>query len=175
MINKNMTNEEIKTDSVLFPIICSGSVVVLDKEVTSNPEFTTLYLAGMVHTGQSSSSLSKAMIKLLGWSEDSEYIARCIVNSATHIADLFTLGQELPEFALRINDSIAPAYDGQQPRIDRNGKPYTSNGRPIYRNIELVTIDELAEIGHNIIKRDGAVQTQQLTTTSASVAQVLGA
>lgn len=156
MLTRNITNQELSSDSTFGPMLNGSSVIIIDKEITSNPEFTTLFLAGMVEQ-KSSSSLSSMQRLLLGFGDTERYIARCVQNAATEIADGLSIGDTLQGAAIRIVDSVEKAYEAQEPRIDRNGKVYTYNGKPIYRNMELVSVEELAEAGHYTLKRDSAV------------------
>ena len=172
MLTRKITNEELSNDSTYGPMIKSGSVIIIDKEITANPEYTTLFLAGIVEQ-ESSSSMSSMQRLLLGFGGTQNYIARCVQNSATEIADGLSIGDTLNGAAIRIVDTTTPyvSRDGveQEPRVDRNGKVYTHNGEKIYRNYELVSVEELEEMGHYILKRDSAsapIKVEQVSSVT---------
>ena len=169
LVNKNSSNEQLMNDETTRTALDAGHVIIIDKQVTSNPEYTTLFLAGMVETA-SSSTASMAQASLLGWNDTNVYPIRCVQNSKTEIADKLPIGKVFTDFAMQIVDTEAPAYEGHTPRQSKDGDVYLSeNGKSIYRSARLVTKDELAVEGHKTIKRATVVKPQ----VSAKVADML--
>lgn len=149
-MNRNLSNTELMAIPAVKAAVESGSLVLIDKVQTANPEYTNLYFFGNVEgLGGASAEVSAAAAELLGW--NSSYQDRCIQNSKTAIANTLVVGQEFKNFAIRIVDSTVPQFQGQQFRKDGNDNVLYHEGKPIYRTRFLVTKDELATKGHSTL------------------------
>lgn len=169
LVNRNSSNEQIMNDESVRTVIDNGAVVLFDKKPTSNPKYTTLYFFGYVEIKSSNATMSSAQRALLGWDKPSLFPMRCQQNASTEIADKLAIGASFEDFALRIVDSSMPSYEGQQPRQSNSGDIYfDENGDKIFRNVVLVTKEELAEKGHHIINR---VAQKQASVTADAVLQ----
>ena len=153
LVNRNSSNEQLAKDETVRTALDGGNVILIDKQVTSNPNYTTLFIAGYVET-PSSSSVNHAQAELLGWGTNSAFIGRCVQNAKTEIADKLPLGKVFEDFALQVVDHKTPQYEGHTPRMSNKGEVYfAEDGSRIYRSFVLTTKEELAEQGHIIIKR----------------------
>lgn len=151
MINSQMTNEQLLADANVKAAIEAGKVVIIDKKVTGNPDYTNIYFFGPVEGigGSGNEGLSEAAAMFLDF--NTSFNARCIQNAATRIANNFQVGQALDDFALRCVDKLTPSFEGQAARQNKEGKIHYHNGKEIYRNYELVTHAELGAKGHQTI------------------------
>lgn len=171
LVNRNQTNETLLSNEQIREALESGKVVLIDKVVTSNPEYTNLYFLGYCEVA-SSSEVSEVQKALLGW-DNSVFPMRVQQNAKTAIADKFTIGQTFDKFAIQIVDSLTPAFADQKPRQTKSGDVVTDiKDNPIYRNTRLVTHQELAEQGHKIIERKRVVASQ--AQASVKAAELLG-
>lgn len=154
LVNRNTKNEALLLDEAVRTALEGGNCILIDKKVTSNPDYTTLYVAGFVENEGTSNS-NGAQAQLLGWDKPQIYVARCVQNAKTAIADKFDIGHVFPDFALQIVDSNKPQYPEHEPRQSKKGEIYLSaeTGEKIYRSFMLTTKAELAKQGHQIIKR----------------------
>ena len=167
LVNRNQTNETLLSNEAIREALESGNVVLIDKVVTSNPEYTNLYFLGYCEV-TSSSEVSEVQKALLGW-DSSVFAMRVQQNAKTTIADKFAIGQNFDKFAIQIVDSLTPAFAEQKPRQSKSGDVVTDiNDNPIYRNTRLVTHEELAEQGHKIIERKRVVATQAQASVKAT-------
>lgn len=154
LVNRNSSNEQIMADATVRTVVDAGNVILFDKKPTSNPSYTTLYFFGYCELSSQDSAMSAAQRLLLGWSETSVFPMRCQQNASTEVADKLAIGTPFSDFALRIVDSNLPSYEGQTPRQSKSGETYfDAEGNKIYRNVVLVTKQELADRGHHIINR----------------------
>lgn len=154
LVNRKSTNDVLLNDNEVRTALDAGKVILLDKVATSNPEYTTLYFLGYVEVESSNTEVSAAQRLLLGWSDKSVYPMRCVQNALTSVADNLTAGQSFDNFALRIVDTNVPTYANQEPRQSKTGETYfDADGHKIYRNVVLVTKEELQTKGHSIIRR----------------------
>lgn len=167
-LNRNMTNEELLRVAGVKEAVDAGKLVIIDKVQTSRPEFTNLYFIGKVEgLSSSNTNVSQLAAALLGWGDN--YL-RSIQNADTNIANQFQVGSSI-EGTIRVIDSFEPAFDGQQPRIDRNGQQLLNNGRPIYRSTQICTHDELNQLGHSTIEVTERVGQQAQQPVGQNVGQ----
>jgi len=170
LVNSKSTNEALLASPEVVAAIQGGNVILIDKIPTANPEYVSLYFAGMVETASSSTNTNKAETMLLGWSDNSQFLMRAMQNSAVEIADKFEVGKVFDQFALQIVDTNTPAYEKHTPRQSKVGEVYVDEfGKPIYRTGRLTTKDELSAEGHKTIKRQ---QTKQVVG-SAKASELL--
>ena len=166
LVSRNLTNEQLLSNEEIRTALDAGHVVLIDKVVTSNPEYTNLYFMGYCEVSNGG-DISAVQKELLGW-DSSVFAMRVQQNAKTAIADKFTIGQAFPSFAVQIVDSLQPSYATQEPRKSKSGDVVTDiNNNPIYRSTRLVTDVELAERGHIIIERKRVVATTQSAKASA--------
>lgn len=150
-MNNSMKNAELLAIKEVKEAIEAGKVVLIDKKVTSNPEFTNLYFFGPTEGLRGASAeVSEAAAMLLGW--NSKSTDRAIQNASTKIADNFQIGHVFPDFAIKCVDSTQPSFKGQTCRQDNEGKILYHNGSPIYRTSSIVTKAELAKSGHSVLE-----------------------
>ena len=158
LVNSKSTNEALLASPEVVAAIQGGNVILIDKIPTANPEYVSLYFAGMVETA-SSSTVSGAAVALLGWNDNSQFLMRAMQNAKAEIADKFELGKVFESFAIQIIDTNTPAYEKHTARQSKTGEVYVDEfGKPIYRTGRLVTKDELSAEGHKTIKRQQAKQ-----------------
>jgi hypothetical protein len=170
LVNSKSSNEALLASPEVVAAVQGGSVILIDKIPTANPNYVSLYFAGMVETA-SSSTVGKAQAMLLGWTDNSQFLMRAMQNAATEIADKLETGKVFNDFALQIIDTNTPGYESHTPRQSKTGEVYVDeSGKPIYRTARLVTKDELANEGHQVIKRVqnkavGSVKAAELLAT----------
>jgi len=153
LVNSKSSNEALLASPEVVAAVQGGNVILIDKIPTSNPEYVSLYFAGMVETA-SSSTVSGAATMLLGWTDNSTFLMRAMQNAKAEIADKFETGKVFEQFAIQIIDTNTPAYDKHTPRQSKTGEIYVDEfNKPIYRTGRLVTKDELVAEGHKTIKR----------------------
>jgi len=159
-LNRNLTNDQILANANIKEAIDKGELVIIDMVPTSNPEYTNLYFIGKV-TGlaESNTNVSVLSAQLLGW-KDGIYM-RSIQNASTAIAEKLQIGESIMG-TMRVVDSIEPEFDGQNPRIDREGNQLLHNNNPIYRNTFICTHEELEEQGHSTLEVTEKVGQQPL-------------
>ena len=146
-MNNLMKNTELMAIAEVKAAIEAGKVVIIDKKVTSDPNYTNLYLfANVDGLGGGSNEVSEAAAMLLGWTGG--YQQRAIQNAKTEIADKFAVGHAFEGFALRCIDTTEKQWQTHQPRIDSNGQIFFNGSKEIYRRFELVTKEELEKKGH---------------------------
>ena len=170
LVNSKSSNEQLLTSPEVVAAVQGGNVILIDKIPTANPNYVSLYFAGMVET-TSSSTVGKAQAMLLGWTDNSQFLMRAMQNAAVEIADKLETGKVFNDFALQIIDTNTPGYESHTPRQSKTGEVYVDEaGKPIYRTARLVTKDELAIEGHQVIKRVqnkavGSVKAAELLAT----------
>lgn len=170
LVNSKSSNEALLASPEVVAAVQGGNVILIDKIPTANPNYVSLYFAGMVET-TSSSTVGKAQAMLLGWSDNSQFLMRAMQNAAVEIADKLETGKVFNDFALQIVDTNTPGYESHTPRQSKTGEVYVDeSGKPIYRTARLVTKDELATEGHQVIKRVqnkavGSVKAAELLAT----------
>lgn len=75
-------------------------------------------------------------------------------------AKLQAIGQ--PAVTIKVVESTTPFYPDQEPKINpTSGEIMTHNGEPIFRNTELVNVDQYA--GDELLKMDSQMQAQTTT------------
>ena len=170
LVNSKSSNEALLASPEVVAAVQGGNVILIDKIPTANPNYVSLYFAGMVET-TSSSTVGKAQAMLLGWTDNSQFLMRAMQNAAVEIADKLETGKVFNDFALQIVDTNTPGYESHTPRQSKTGEVYVDeSGKPIYRTARLVTKDELAIEGHQVIKRVqnkavGSVKAAELLAT----------
>ena len=170
LVNSKSSNEALMASPEVVAAVQGGNVILIDKIPTANPNYVSLYFAGMVETA-SSSIVGKAQAMLLGWTDNSQFLMRAMQNAAVEIADKLETGKVFNDFALQIIDTNTPGYESHTPRQSKTGEVYVDEyGKPIYRTARLVTKDELAIEGHQVIKRVqnkavGSVKAAELLAT----------
>lgn len=170
LVNSKSSNEALLASPEVVAAVQGGNVILIDKIPTANPNYVSLYFAGMVETANSS-TVSKVATMLLGWTDNSHFLMRAMQNAAVAIADKLETGKVFNDFALQIIDTNTPGYESHTPRQSKTGEVYVDeSGKPIYRTARLVTKDELAIEGHQIIKRVqnkavGSVKAAELLAT----------
>ena len=170
LVNSKSSNEALLASPEVVAAVQGGNVILIDKIPTANPNYVSLYFAGMVETA-SSSAVGKAQAMLLGWTDNSQFLMRAMQNAAVEIADKLETGKVFNDFALQIVDTNTPGYESHTPRQSKTGEVYVDkSGKPIYRTARLVTKDELAIEGHQVIKRVqnkavGSVKAAELLAT----------
>ena len=170
LVNSKSSNEALLASPEVVAAVQGGNVILIDKIPTANPNYVSLYFAGMVET-TSSSTVGKAQAMLLGWTDNSQFLMRAMQNAAVEIADKLETGKVFNDFALQIIDTNTPGYESHTPRQSKTGEVYVDeSGKPIYRTARLVTKDELAIEGHQVIKRVqnkavGSVKAAELLAT----------
>ena len=170
LVNSKSSNEALLASPEVVAAVQGGNVILIDKIPTANPNYVSLYFAGMVETA-SSSTVSKVQAMLLGWTDNSQFLMRAMQNAAVEIADKLETGKVFNDFALQIVDTNTPGYESHTPRQSKTGEVYVDEaGKPIYRTARLVTKDELATEGHQVIKRVqnkavGSVKAAELLAT----------
>ena len=170
LVNSKSSNEALLDSPEVVAAVQGGNVILIDKIPTANPNYVSLYFAGMVETA-SSSTVGKAQAMLLGWTDNSQFLMRAMQNAAVEIADKLETGKVFNDFALQIIDTNTPGYESHTPRQSKTGEVYVDEaGKPIYRTARLVTKDELAIEGHQVIKRVqnkavGSVKAAELLAT----------
>ena len=166
-MNSTLKNTELLALPQVKAAIEAGNVILIDKKVTKDPNFTNLYFFGSTEGIRGASSeVSEAAAMLLGW--DTKQTDRCIQNAATAVADKFQIGHVFPDFAIRCVDTTEPSFKEQEPRKDTSGNLFYHNGKPIYRNRQIVTKAELASKGHAILEvttKTAAEQPQGVNAT----------
>ena len=168
LVNSKSSNEALLASPEVVAAVQGGNVILIDKIPTANPNYVSLYFAGMVETA-SSSTVSKVQAMLLGWTDNSQFLMRAMQNAAVEIADKLETGKVFNDFALQIIDTNTPGYESHTPRQSKTGEVYVDEaGKPIYRTARLVTKDELATEGHQVIKR-----VQNKTVGSVKAAELL--
>ena len=151
-MNNSMKNIELMAIAEVKTALEAGKVVVIDKKVTADPNYTNLYLfANVDGLGGGSGEVSEAAAMLLGWTGGSQQ--RAISNAKTEIANKITIGQSIDDvfgasFTLRCIDTVEKQFQTHQPRIDSNGQIFFNGNKEIYRTFELVTKEELDKKGH---------------------------
>ena len=171
LVNSKSSNEALLASPEVVAAVQGGNVILIDKISTANPNYVSLYFAGMVEIASSSTTVSAAATKLLGWTDNSQFLMRAMQNAAVEIADKLETGKVFNDFALQIIDTNTPGYESHTPRQSKTGEVYVDeSGKPIYRTARLVTKDELAIEGHQIIKRVqnkavGSVKAAELLAT----------
>lgn len=169
LVNSKSNNDALLASPEVVAAVEAGHLILIDKVPTSNPEYVSLYFAGMVETA-SSNTVSGAQAALLGWSDNSTFLMRAMQNAKAEIADKFETGKVFDQFAIQIIDTNTPAYEKQAPRQSKTGEIYVDEfNKPIYRTGRLVTKDELAAEGHKTIKRVQA----KMPVSSAKAASLL--
>ena len=170
LVNSKSSNEALLASPEVVAAVQGGNVILIDKIPTANQNYVSLYFAGMVET-TSSSTVGKAQAMLLGWTDNSQFLMRAMQNAAVEIADKLETGKVFNDFALQIIDTNTPGYESHTPRQSKTGEVYVDeSGKPIYRTARLVTKDELAIEGHQVIKRVqnkavGSVKAAELLAT----------
>lgn len=171
ILNRNISNDALMADEKIRTALEGGAIILVDKILTANPEYTNMYFRGLVVT-ESASTVSEAAASLLGWSDKNVFLMAAMQNAKTEIADKHEVGKVFPAFAIQIVDSNRPAYEGHTPRQSKDGDVYLDEaGQPIYRTGRLVTKQELEDQGHKTIKRAQVVRV----SASVQTAQLLGA
>lgn len=170
LVNSKSSNEALLASPEVVAAVQGGNVILIDKIPTANPNYVSLYFAGMVET-TNSSTVGKAQAMLLGWTDNSQFLMRAMQNAVVEIADKLETGKVFSDFALQIIDTNTPGYELHTPRQSKTGEVYVDeSGKPIYRTARLVTKDELAIEGHQVIKRVqnkavGSVKAAELLAT----------
>lgn len=149
-MNIKMKNTELLALPEVKEAFKAGKVVVIDKKLTNNKEFTNLYFIGEVDgLGGASSEVTSIQAQLLGF--NTKLVQRCISNAKTEIADKIEVGSTL-DAKIRVIDSLKPSYQGHTPRANSSGELLKHNGKEIYRTTELCSADELEEKSHQTLK-----------------------
>lgn len=173
-LNRNLTNEELLANAEIKKALDEGNLVLIDKVQTSNEEYVNLYFMAKV-TGLPSSNteVSDLGAQLLGWNSTEVYM-RAIQNASAKVAQKLPKGATIPG-TIRVKDSLKAWFDGQQPRVDRNGNILLNNGKPIYRTTQICSHDEFQKKGHDTlevtervdVKKEAAEAAKQPTPSAS--------
>lgn len=147
MLTKNSTNQELSNE-INFD---HGQAVVFAVEPTSNPDYTSVYVAQKVKTGASTNDVQALF---LGW--NNERIVRCIVNMKNSQMPVLEkqfgkIGSKtkLTGFGISVKESFVPAYSGQSPKVNPStGEAIIRNGKTVYEHASLVSV---ADSGVSVI------------------------
>lgn len=149
-MDRHSSNEQLLSNPDIFKKIANNELVLIDKIITSNPEYTTLYFIGKIIFNGDDDSLSEASCALLGWNP--MIVERIIQNAKTDISNSMNIGSSYDDWAIRIIDDIKPNYDNHTPRVDNDGNIFFYNNNEIYRRKSICTKQELRENSHKILK-----------------------
>jgi hypothetical protein len=131
-LTKNSTNRELY--EAFGETINDGKTRIFAKHVSSNPDYTTVYLCQSVKTSRSVDSANEFF---LGWS--STRLIRAIHNAKTEIADKLPVGSVVPFDILLTEFAGIKAYDTQEPKINPStGEVIMFNELPVYEHSCLV-------------------------------------
>ena len=154
-LNRNVTNEELIT--ITEDKLKDKLLMIVDNIVTSNPEYTMLYVVQVIDDLPSIANVSEFEAIQLGW--ETGMIIRAMFNAKTDIAGDLPKGTQISGARIRVYDTFTPDFDEQNPRLTREKDGVrVLQGDPIYRHTQVVYDHEFSKLGgHSVIDYDGTI------------------
>lgn len=152
VILEALTEQGIEVDAtpVVIDIVSTG------KEDDNGNEWLMVFLMAEIKLKSNNTTLSKAQLALKGWGTNSMVLRSMEAIPSNVVADMeIEKGSKLEDMTFRVIDTTEKPFDTAKPRITRNKELlYTEEGEVVYRETQVVTVDELNEEngGHQTIK-----------------------
>ncbi len=176
-LNRNLTNGELF--NIIGNKLDDKLLMIIDSILTSNSEYTMLYVVQMVDDLPSNINVSKFEAEQLDW--NTNMIMRAMFNAKTDIAGNLPKGTKISGARIRVFDTFTPDFDDQSPRLtyEKDGIR-TLLGDPIYRHTQVVYDYEFENLGgHSVIDYDNTIPIAEyekikIKSKSIPIAAILG-
>jgi len=154
-LNRNLTNDGLL--ELIGDKIKEGLMIIVDKLLTSNPEYTMLYVVQEIIDLPNAVDVTDFEAAALGW--DNTLIIRAMFNADTTISEKYPKGTQIDGARIRIYDTLTPDFEEQSPRLTREKDAVrVLQGKPIYRQSHVVFDEEFMKLGgHAVIEYDNTV------------------
>ena len=173
-MNNKMKNDEILAILAENNIELTATPVIIDIVETKNPEYKAVFMIAEIKMKAQNSSLSKAQIRLKGWSSSS-MILRSIESVSKEAAEELEIGMVLEDTTFRVIDELSPSHDRHNPRQNKKGELLLDElGQMVFRSAYIIDVEELEEIGHKTISVKAQVAKVEEKTTKSEAMTGLG-
>ena len=175
LLNRDLKNEEIEQVLTENGIDIDATPVCIDviptgKSNDEGIEWLMCYFLAEVKLANSNATMSKLQLKLKKWGTGDQKLRAMEAIPADVIESMgIEVGKKLEDATLRVTDTIEKPFDKAKPRQTRDGRILVdSNNNPVYRETQLIGVEELAENPHVVISCKPVVVGDATTSTASS-------
>lgn len=175
LLNRDLKNEEIEqvltengSDIDATPMCID--IISTGKENDEGIEWLMCYFLAEVKLASSNATMSKLQLTLKKWGTGNQKLRAMEAIPADVVKEMgIEVGKKLEGATLRVTDTIEKPFDKAKPRQTRDGRILVdANNNPVYRETQLIGVDELEENPHAVISCKPVVVGGAATPTTSS-------